>query len=200
MRLQCIDKEIIQPRAKAMYDNKIDKADEPFSIRCKPFYDITKTEKLLNQSNFQVSHDLDGLVFQKFYSPYKGGSNSDVLKWKPPHLNSIDFKLSVTTQTMPGCPPQVLFLLYVSGEQNPFSMMEREKKLMEHDGKIVECSFIPETQRKSANEQWKFLRVRTDKSSPNHINTARAVVGSILTPIAKEYLLHFIKAYAKKPK
>ena len=79
-------------------------------------------------------------------------------------------------------------------------MMEREKKLMEHDGKIVECSFIPENQRKSAHEQWKFLRVRTDKSSPNHINTAHAVFASILTPITKEYLLQFISNCAKKPK
>ena len=45
----------------------------------------------------QVAHETDGLIFQPsdkedFYTP---GRNEDILKWKPPELNSIDFKLRV---------------------------------------------------------------------------------------------------------
>ena len=51
----------------------------------------------------QVAHETDGLIFQPsdkedFYTP---GRNEDILKWKPPELNSIDFKLRVQ-KTKPG--------------------------------------------------------------------------------------------------
>ncbi|XDV42399.1 hypothetical protein PO909_011071 [Leuciscus waleckii] len=64
-RLLCIEKEIISPRFEKMKLGQIDKASEPFSVRNKPFFDIHAARKLLEGSfTSQVSHEVDGLIFQ----------------------------------------------------------------------------------------------------------------------------------------
>lgn len=93
--------------------------------------------------------------------------------------------------------------LYVGQLDQPFAMMKYTSALKELDGKIVECKF--------ENEQWKFMRIRSDKSYPNSLNTAKggcvdilwtrfyfvvsAVWGSIQNPVTKEKLLDFIERY-----
>jgi mRNA-capping enzyme len=46
----------------------------------------------------QVAHETDGLIFQPADKAdfYKHGRCDDILKWKPPELNSVDFKLRIT--------------------------------------------------------------------------------------------------------
>lgn len=65
IRLQCIEREIINPRHEKMKTGLIDKTQEPFSVRNKPFFDIYTSRKLL-EGNFakEVSHEMDGLIFQ----------------------------------------------------------------------------------------------------------------------------------------
>uniref|UniRef100_A0A673KI43 mRNA-capping enzyme n=1 Tax=Sinocyclocheilus rhinocerous TaxID=307959 RepID=A0A673KI43_9TELE len=64
-RLLCIEKEIISPRFEKMRLGQIDKSKEPFSVRNKPFFDIHAARKLLEGSfTSQVSHEVDGLIFQ----------------------------------------------------------------------------------------------------------------------------------------
>uniref|UniRef100_A0A671KWJ5 mRNA guanylyltransferase n=1 Tax=Sinocyclocheilus anshuiensis TaxID=1608454 RepID=A0A671KWJ5_9TELE len=64
-RLLCIEKEIIFPRFEKMKLGQIDKSKEPFSVRNKPFFDIHAARKLLEGSfTSQVSHEVDGLIFQ----------------------------------------------------------------------------------------------------------------------------------------
>uniref|UniRef100_A0A674MFV9 mRNA-capping enzyme n=1 Tax=Takifugu rubripes TaxID=31033 RepID=A0A674MFV9_TAKRU len=65
IRLLCIEKEIITPRMEKMKSGQIDKTKEPFSIRHKSFFDIHASRKLLEGSfTSQVSHEVDGLIFQ----------------------------------------------------------------------------------------------------------------------------------------
>uniref|UniRef100_A0A667ZVP1 mRNA-capping enzyme n=1 Tax=Myripristis murdjan TaxID=586833 RepID=A0A667ZVP1_9TELE len=65
IRLLCIEKEIISPRMEKMKNGQIDKSKEPFSVRNKPFFDIHASRKLLEGSfTSQVSHEVDGLIFQ----------------------------------------------------------------------------------------------------------------------------------------
>jgi len=73
---------------------------EPFSVRFKDFFDIEKSAHLLEEDGTflsQVAHETDGLIFQPASTTdvYKTGRNDDILKWKPPELNSIDFKLKI---------------------------------------------------------------------------------------------------------
>ena len=78
----------------------INKQQEPFSVRLKPFFDIATSAHLLEEEGSflkQVAHETDGLIFQPASQTdvYKAGRNDDILKWKPPELNSIDFKLKI---------------------------------------------------------------------------------------------------------
>uniref|UniRef100_A0A3P9A9J8 mRNA-capping enzyme n=1 Tax=Esox lucius TaxID=8010 RepID=A0A3P9A9J8_ESOLU len=95
IRLLCIEKEIISPRMEKMKTGQIDKTKEPFSVRNKPFFDLHAARKLLEGSfTSQVSHEVDGLIFQPC-GKYKAGRCDDILKWKPPSLNSVDFRLKI---------------------------------------------------------------------------------------------------------
>nr|KAF6462971.1 RNA guanylyltransferase and 5'-phosphatase [Molossus molossus] len=164
VRLQCIEREIINPRHEKMKAGLIDKTQEPFSVRNKPFFDIYTSRKLL-EGNFakEVSHEMDGLIFQPT-GKYKPGRCDDILKWKPPSLNSVDFRLKITRMGGEGLLPQNVGLLYVGGYERPFAQIKVTKELKQYDNKIIECKF--------ENNSWVFMRQRTDKSFPNAYNTA----------------------------
>ncbi|KAL4218429.1 hypothetical protein ACF0H5_023164 [Mactra antiquata] len=197
-RMVCIEKEIVGARNDKIKMGQLDKTTEPFSVRIKPFWDIVTARKLLD-GDFasQVSHEVDGLVFQPVPDVYCPGRCSDVLKWKPPELNSVDFKLNITLDAGgEGMLRKKRALLYVTGLDKPFSEMKFTKELKELDKKIIECSFDP-----SINS-WKYMRERTDKSFPNHYTTAVAVCESIQRPVTKDILFRVteVERWMPKPK
>ncbi|XP_075453954.1 mRNA-capping enzyme isoform X2 [Ascaphus truei] len=161
IRLSCIEKEIIFPRHEKMKTGHIDKAQEPFSIRHKPFFDIHIARKR-----------------------YKPGRCNDILKWKPPNMNSVDFRLKITKVGGEGLIPQNVGLLYVGSYERPFSQLKVTKDLKQYDNKIIECKF--------ENNSWAFMRQRVDKSFPNSYETALAVCNSIKNPVTKDILFEFI--------
>ncbi|XP_053301483.1 mRNA-capping enzyme isoform X1 [Pleuronectes platessa] len=184
IRLLCMEKEIISPRLEKMKQGQIDKTKEPFSVRNKPFFDIHAARKLLEGSfTSQVSHEVDGLVFQPC-GRYKAGRCDEILKWKPPNLNSVDFRLKITKVGGEGLVPQTVGLLYVGSYDRPFAQMKASKELRNYDNKIIECNF--------ANNSWVFMRQRMDKSFPNSYETAMAVCNSIKEPVTKELLLECV--------
>lgn len=188
-RLLCIEKEIISPRFEKMKLGQIDKAKEPFSVRNKPFFDIHAARKLLEGSfTSQVSHEVDGLIFQPI-GKYKPGRCDDILKWKPPSHNSVDFRLKITKVGGEGLIPQTVGLLYVGNYDMPFAQMKITKDLKQYDNKIIECTFV--------NNTWVFMRQRVDKSYPNAYDTAMAVCNSIQHPVTKEILLEFLERCAQ---
>ncbi|CAH1970959.1 unnamed protein product [Acanthoscelides obtectus] len=65
--------------------------------------------------------------------------------------------------------------------------MKYTKALKDLDNKIIECKY--------EDNQWKFMRERTDKSFPNSFDTAKAVYASIQQPITKDKLLDYIERY-----
>lgn len=189
IRLVCIEKEIISPRMEKMKTGQIDKTKEPFSVRAKPFFDIHASRKLLEGSfTAQVSHEVDGLIFQPC-GRYKAGRCDDILKWKPPNLNSVDFRLKITKVGGEGLLPQTVGLLYVGNYDRPFANMKATKELKLYDNKIIECKF--------ENNSWVFMRQRVDKSFPNSYDTAMAVCKSIQEPVTKEYLFEYLDRCAQ---
>ncbi|KAM9704186.1 mRNA-capping enzyme [Menidia menidia] len=189
IRLLCIEKEIISPRMEKMKTGQIDKTKEPFSVRNKPFFDIHASRKLLEGSfTSQVSHEVDGLIFQPC-GRYKPGRCDDILKWKPPNLNSVDFRLKISKVGGEGLLPQTVGLLYVGNYDRPFANMRATKELKQYDNKIIECTF--------SNNSWVFMRQRVDKSFPNSYDTAMAVCKSIQEPVTKEILLEYVDRCAQ---
>ncbi|XP_018329684.1 mRNA-capping enzyme [Agrilus planipennis] len=188
VRMECIQKEIINPRIAAMEKGLINKASEPFSVRKKEFWHITQAASLLGEKFAKnLSHEPDGLIFQPAKEPYVAGRCDEVLKWKPQDLNSVDFRLRIVEESGAGIVPRKVCQLYVGQLNAPFSTMKYTKQLKDLDGKIVECKY--------ENDQWKFMRERTDKSFPNSYTTAMAVYHSIRNPVTKEKLLDFIERY-----
>ncbi|XP_029352749.1 mRNA-capping enzyme isoform X2 [Echeneis naucrates] len=166
IRLLCIEKEIISPRMEKMKTGQIDKTKEPFSVRNKPFFDIHASRKR-----------------------YKAGRCDDILKWKPPNLNSVDFRLKITKVGGEGLLTQTVGLLYVGNYDRPFATMKATKELKQYDNKIIECTF--------ANNSWVFMRQRVDKSFPNSYDTAIAVCKSIQEPVTKDFLLEYLDRCAQ---
>uniref|UniRef100_A0A4W4EKI4 mRNA-capping enzyme n=1 Tax=Electrophorus electricus TaxID=8005 RepID=A0A4W4EKI4_ELEEL len=183
-RLLCIEKEIIFPRSEKIKMGQIDKTKEPFSVRNKPFFDLNAARKLLEGSfTSQVSHEVDGLIFQPI-GKYKPGRCEDILKWKPPSHNSVDFRLKISKVGGEGLIPQTVGLLYVGNYDIPFAQIKVLKELKQYDNKIIECTF--------QKNSWVFMRQRIDKSFPNSYDTAMAVCNSIKYPVTKANLLEFL--------
>ncbi|PVD31857.1 hypothetical protein C0Q70_07276 [Pomacea canaliculata] len=192
-RLLCIEKEIVGPRNAKMQQGLLDRASQPFSVRAKPFWDISTVPKLL-EGEFakNLSHEVDGLIFQPVPDSYVCGRCKDVLKWKPPSLNSVDFRLKIVREEKPGMLPETKGYLYVGGYEHAFSQISKvTKELRELDNKIIECSWN--------GSQWQFMRQRTDKSFPNSYDTAMGVCNSIAHPVTKEILFHTINRCRWQP-
>jgi len=185
IRLTCIEKELIMARHAYITQGIIDKTREPFSVRKKDFWDVTDAHKLLSDKFAEnLAHEPDGLIFQPSKEPYKPGRDDEVLKWKPLDMNSVDFKLVVKKEEGLGLLPKTIGCLYVGGYDPPFAQMKVNKQLKELHNKIIECKW--------ENNQWIFMRERTDKSFPNGYNTAMGVISSIKDPVTTEILLDFI--------
>uniref|UniRef100_H2ZH30 mRNA-capping enzyme n=1 Tax=Ciona savignyi TaxID=51511 RepID=H2ZH30_CIOSA len=188
-RLQCIDRELIGPRHEKMRRGLIDRRLEPFSVRKKEFWEIQTSRELLDgKFSSMVSHEVDGLIFQPASANpidrYTPGRNDGILKWKPSSHNSVDFRLKIQSVTGVGLVPTLQGLLYVGQLDSPFSQMKVTKDLKAYNNKIIECTY--------ANNSWKFMRERTDKSFPNSYTTAIAVCDSIKNPVTKEMLFNVI--------
>lgn len=186
VRLQCITKEIIFARDEAFKLGKFNKQQEPFSIRQKLFYKLGDTKKLLcKEFEKQITHGIDGLIYQPVDEPYTGGRCDTILKWKPSTMNSVDFKLIIKVHEEIGMLTEKVGELYVTGYDQPFSQIRITKSISGMHNKIIECRWH--------DERWDFMRERTDKTTPNHISTAMAVCESIKNPVTENYLLNLIQ-------
>lgn len=198
-RLICIQKEIIGPREEAKKNGIIDRNAEPFSVRQKDFWDINPVKnltKLLSKEFEKVlCHEVDGLILQPSLDPYCPGQCDAVLKWKPPSLNSVDFKLQIIMEDKPGMLRTLVGNLMVVDKGNlvNFGVIKVNKDLKQYNNKIIECTYDME------ENKWVFLRERTDKSFPNSYNTAFSVCQSIRYPITKEGLIDYIEKYGWRP-
>ncbi|CAG9784640.1 unnamed protein product [Diatraea saccharalis] len=185
VRLNCIENEIVNPRHQAMKEGIIKKEREPFSVRLKQFWELPMAHQLLGEKFAKtLSHEPDGLIFQPSKEPYVAGRCDDVLKWKPSNMNSVDFKLKIVMEDGRGILPKKVGHLFVGKYNLPFASMKVTKDIKDLNNKIIECTF--------KNNEWVFMRERTDKSYPNSYTTAVAVCNSIKEPVTKEILFDFI--------
>uniref|UniRef100_A0A182P5A2 mRNA-capping enzyme n=1 Tax=Anopheles epiroticus TaxID=199890 RepID=A0A182P5A2_9DIPT len=183
-RLNLIE-EIIRARTAALKQGKLDRASEPFGVRKKEFWDITQARALLGPKfTKNLGHEPDGLIFQPSIDPYESGVCPRVLKWKPHHMNSIDFRLVIKEQNQKGMLPCKIGLLYVGGMEQCYSQIKLTKELRKLNNKIIECKFD--------RNEWVLMRERTDKSFPNSYETAKNVWESIRFPVTEELLLKLI--------
>ncbi|XP_049293058.1 mRNA-capping enzyme [Anopheles funestus] len=187
-RINLIRTELIEARRRATEQGKLDRSKEPFGVRLKDFWDITKAQSLLGPKfKEQLSHEPDGLIFQPSLDPYESGVCPRVLKWKPHHMNSIDFRLMIKEENGYGMVKGKKGLLYVGGMEQSYGEIKLTRELKQLNNKIIECKF--------ENGKWVLMRERTDKSFPNSFETAKNVYESIRCPVTEEGLLTLIQKH-----
>ncbi|KEH23126.1 putative mRNA (guanine-N(7)-)-methyltransferase [Medicago truncatula] len=182
-RWKMLEKEVIEPRNHERYHRKhpyyiYDM--EPFRVRRKDFWLLSAVTKLLNEFIPKLSHDADGLIFQGWDDPYVPRTHEGLLKWKYAALNSVDFLFEIVDDRR-------LLFLYERGKKKLMEgfivAFEEGSDPMLYSGKIIECAWDGD------RNEWIFKRVRTDKSTPNDLNTYKKVMRSIKDNITEDVLL-----------
>lgn len=175
---------IVEARRKAKLANLIPLEGEPFKIADKGFFYLDRTRKTWK---LNVPHEKDGLIFQPVNAPYTGGTCPGILKWKPPSLNSIDFRLVIREERQNGCIPENYACLHVSNKADPitkFRLDRDQSSYRQYNNKIVEMTLN--------QGKWTIIRERVDKLAPNSFETASATFKSIRQPVTEENLFEYI--------
>jgi mRNA guanylyltransferase len=163
-----------------------------------------------------LPHGNDGLIFTCKDTEYVMGTDEHILKWKPEHENSIDFRLRLgrfptymedgeEIEDYEGRPDFILEIYYggntygdmaelyvddVDWDAMKFSATRDQKPL---DGRIIECWLEhPE----DGEPRWRFKReddgtprFRDDKNDANHVSTVEKVMESIRDGVSQQDLI-----------
>lgn len=160
---------------------------ELFSVRLKQFFPLSRTKELLEKFIPELCHESDGLIFQPKNASYVPNTFDELLKWKYPEMNTIDFALKLQ-QTLNG---KLSPILYVGDKRGSLTRINdrfelQSGKLEDLDGQIVECSWNVQ------EKCWTFLRIRLDKTTPNFIDVYKKTWQSIKDNITGPGILHYI--------
>ncbi|XP_058738029.1 uncharacterized protein LOC131610167 isoform X3 [Vicia villosa] len=196
-RWKLLEKEVIEPRnmereALSKSLNPYYRYDlEPFGVRRKGFWLLSTVSKLLHKFIPQLSHSSDGLVFQGWDDPYVPRTHEGLLKWKYPEMNSVDFHFEVGADGRP------LLFLFERGKKKLMEgntvIFKDSEDISSYSGRIIECYWD------AAERHWVCMRIRTDKATPNEINTYRKVMRSIKDNITEEVVLKEINEIIRLP-
>lgn len=184
----------------------------PFEVIGKEMTKPYQLEYIFKQLLPNLPHGHDGLIFQCATTPYVPGTDESILKWKPPHENTIDFMLRLgpfpTYDAQDGQGPaydyeaKPSFELWINYGQNEYRMYDHlyvtdeEWEVMKApnkqlDGRIIEC-YRDDKRRwryKTDGEEGKGQpRFRDDKPDANHYSTAEKVLETIEDGVTEEDL------------
>lgn len=193
-----------KPYAKMIRDHPHMTESQPFAICVKEISFSYHVEKVFNVDIPKLQHENDGLIYTCVNSPYSPGTDPNILKWKPPSENSIDFKLVLRFPPLPSNPDKPdfcakpLFLLHVwCGDERGVPKYEQydemhvtedewedmKRSSEQYDDRIVEVHWDP------ALTSWRMMRFRDDKPQGNHRSVVENIINSIADGVEKEALL-----------
>ncbi|KZT35071.1 mRNA capping enzyme, alpha subunit [Sistotremastrum suecicum HHB10207 ss-3] len=177
---------------------------QPFEIRLKKMQLSYYVDQVLEIDIPNLQHGNDGLIYTCASSGYVMGTDQNIMKWKPPSENSIDFKLSLRFPPLPNsskpdfCAKPVFVLLVWTGGKgakatyNFFDLMhvtdeeweEMKASGEQFDDRIIEVVWIP-----TPIPRWKMMRFRDDKPDGNYVDIVESICKSISEGVEKEELL-----------
>ncbi|CAL4968949.1 unnamed protein product [Urochloa decumbens] len=187
-RWEMLEEEVIKPRYHEKMQFESGSKSKPlykydmelFSVRRKNFWLLSTVKEILDLIP-ALSHEADGLIFQGWDDPYVTRTHEGLLKWKYAEMNSVDFLFEL------GSDNRQLIFLYERGKRK---LLDGARVAFPNkidpssvSGRIIECSWNREEQ------YWVCMRTRSDKATPNDINTYRKVMRSITDNITEEKLL-----------
>ncbi|CDP03930.1 unnamed protein product [Coffea canephora] len=195
-RWEMIEKEVIEPRN--YESNQIQGSQNPhyrydletFGMRRKDFWFLSTVNSVLKDFIPKLPHAADGLIFQAWFDPYVPRTHEGLLKWKYAEMNSVDFLFEMVGHH------QQLYL----HERGKKKLMGATKAVFDdgsspslYSGKIIECSW------NSEHRAWSYMRIRSDKSTPNDYRTYLQVMRSIEDNITEESLINEISRIVRLP-
>lgn len=188
-RLKHVQNDVIHPF------NQLKLKDSfPFLVQMKTMYKPYHMQHLFAEVIPKLAHENDGLIFTPVEDPYRSGTCQRMLKWKPAHLNSVDFKL-VKSEDSNG---KSKFTLQVaqSGQHKDYAPFRPEPEDAESWnvnpplGKILECRYDPEwivDEKKPGG--WRFIRFREDKVMANAQHVVQKIIDSIGDNVKQDHLI-----------
>ncbi|CAK5264663.1 unnamed protein product [Mycena citricolor] len=170
-----------------------------FDIRVKDVKSSYNAEQVFMEMP-HLQHGSDGLIYTCVNARYSPGTDPNILKWKPPSENSIDFKLVLRFPPLSNDPTQpdfhakpVFVLNMWCGDERyeQYDVMYVEDSEWEsmkasgdqYDDRIVEVHWDP------SKNHWRFMRFRDDKLHGNHRSVVESIVSSIADGVERETLL-----------
>ncbi|KAI7856683.1 mRNA capping enzyme, catalytic domain-containing protein, partial [Circinella umbellata] len=201
-RLGLLQQDVIAPFKNSIRHLSDSVKSPPFSIELKKMERSYGLHLVFDQMT-KLKHSSDGVIWTPVKHPYIPGTCDKLLKWKPPELNTVDFRISAkwSKEHKPIYKLEVLShgVTYKFYDHfQPESELAAEWKNHLPDGRIAEFRYDREcavtiveqgyapTTRKGG---WRFVRFRGDKDTANDENVVRKIVRSIEQGITKEELL-----------
>lgn len=153
-----------------------------------------------------LPHGNDGLIFTAKEGLYTSGTDESILKWKPPHENSVDFKLKLDQFPLIDNDPDYpdyhskptfdLLIYYGTRDYRVYANLfvtDEEWATMKAlgqqlDGRIVECYIDAESRWRYKKEADGSPRFRDDKPEANHVSTLHKVIESIEDGVSEQDL------------
>ncbi|KAI0647325.1 mRNA capping enzyme, catalytic domain-containing protein [Trametes meyenii] len=189
-----------KPFRKMLEDHPHVAATQPFDFQVKDVKFSYRAEDVFNIDIPRLQHGNDGLIYTCVSTPYAPGTDPNILKWKPPSENSIDFKLILRFPPTPGKPmvpdfqTMPVFELHVwcgSDRYELYDVMHVEDEEWERmktsneqlDDRIVEVHWD------LVHEHWRMMRFRDDKPHGNHKSVVDNIIKSIADGVEKDALL-----------
>ncbi|ORY15141.1 mRNA-capping enzyme subunit alpha [Clohesyomyces aquaticus] len=189
-------------------------AQEPFRVKEKPVYPPYHVKNMFDHVLPNLPHGNDGLVFTCKSTRYVFGTDKNILKWKPPKENTIDFKLRLGE--FPRFDPEdgeeglildydaqpdriQLLVQHDRNKYQPFAhdlyLIPQEWEILKGlnqrlDGRIIECYRDEEGRWRYKKEDDGTPRWRDDKKEANHISTVNSVLESIEDPVTEQDLIN----------
>ena len=214
-------KEYVLKPYKAMFAKfPQEKELRPFAVEDKSTQLSYALEMMFKQiiPSVKQLHGNDGLIFTCRTTPYQFGTDEHILKWKPPHDNTVDFLLHIVWSLLdagPEDPDQTTqedylsfpdsFELYVNhggrGEYSYYGIMYvtpkewDELKALEKPLQdcVVECYLEPASDGVNGDDphptRWRLYRIRDDKTDGNYVKVVQSVMESIEDQVTEDDLL-----------
>ena len=201
---------IYEPYKKLFKEYPDELQHQPFLFEMKSMQLGYAMEMLFRDVLPSLKHGNDGLIFTCRQTPYVFGTDDNIIKWKPPHENSIDFKLKLEIPRVYDEDDDeyildydvkpVLTLWIRAGsnneiQQNDMFVTDDEWENLKArneplDERIVECY-------QDEQKRWRFMRFRDDKANANHISVFDSVMDSINDAISQQDLVAAAPAIKK---
>ncbi|KZP12553.1 mRNA guanylyltransferase [Athelia psychrophila] len=192
-----------RPYAKMMRDYPHMAASQPFHIKVQTFRPSYHVGTVFTEDIPALQHGNDGLIYTCVTTPYVTATDHNVIKWKPPSKNSIDFKLvlqfppSTTQPNVPDLEAMPFFALHVfCGDDRgvpkyePFDELdvgEQEWETLKQTGEQIDDRIV-EVYWERSRACWRMMRFRDDKPNGNFKRVVDNIMKSIEEGVEKEGL------------